>query len=45
MKIIVLEGSLHKKGSSNMLAEKFIKGAEEADHTVEVLDVAHMDRR
>lgn len=43
MKIIVLEGSPHKKGSSNMLAEKFIKGAEEAGHTVEVLDVAHMD--
>ena len=43
MKIIVLEGSPHKRGSSNMLAEKFIKGAEEAGHTVEVLDVAHMD--
>lgn len=43
MKIIVLEGSPHKKGSSNMLAEQFIKGAKEAGHTVTVLDTAHMD--
>ncbi len=42
MKIVVLEGSPHKKGSSNMLAEQFIKGATEAGHDVRVLDVAHM---
>ncbi len=43
MKIIVLEGSPHKNGSSNMLAGQFIKGAEDAGHTVSILDVAHMD--
>lgn len=42
MKIVVLEGSPHKKGSSNMLAEQFIKGAQEKGHTVNILDVAHM---
>lgn len=43
MRIVVLEGSPHKKGSSNLLAEQFIKGAEEAGHSVTVLDAAHMD--
>lgn len=43
MKIVVLQGSPHKKGSSNMLAKQFIKGATESGHTVCVLDVAHMD--
>ena len=43
MKILVLEGSPHKKGSSNTLAEQFIKGAEEVGHNVKVLDVAHMN--
>mgnify|MGYP000136774442 FL=1 len=41
MKIIVLEGSPNKKGSSNLLAEHFIKGAEEAGHSVEIVDAAH----
>lgn len=43
MKIVVLKGSPHKKGSSAMLAGEFIKGAREAGHKVEELDVAHMD--
>ena len=43
MKIVVLEGSPHKKGSSDLLAEQFIKGAEEAGHTVQILDAAHME--
>ena len=43
MKIVVLEGSPHKKGSSNMLAEQFVKGAKETGHNVEILHVAHMD--
>ena len=30
MKIIVLEGSPNQHGSSNMLADNFIRGAEEA---------------
>ena len=36
MKIIVLEGSPNQHGSSNMLADNFIRGAEEAGHTVKV---------
>ncbi|GLC80725.1 flavodoxin family protein [Lacrimispora brassicae] len=43
MRIVVLEGSPHKKGSSNLLAGEFIRGAQSAEHTVQVLDVAHMD--
>ncbi len=43
MKITVLQGSPHKKGSSNLLAEQFIKGAEEAGHSVTILDTAHMN--
>lgn len=45
MKIVVLAGSPHKKGSSNLLAEQFIQGAEESGHSVQVLDVAHMNIR
>ena len=41
MKIVVLEGSPNKKGSSNMLAEQFIQGATEAGHNVQVIDAAH----
>ncbi len=43
MKIVVLKGSPHKNGSSNMLAEQFIKGAVEAGHEIIALDAAHMD--
>lgn len=41
MKIAMLESSPHKNGASNTLAGHFIKGAEEAGHTVTVIDVAH----
>ena len=41
MKIAVLEGSPNKKGSSNLLAENFIRGAEEAGHSVRIIDAAH----
>ena len=40
MKIVVLEGSPNKHGSSNHLAQQFIRGAEEAGHTVTVVDAA-----
>lgn len=43
MKIVVIEGSPHKKGSSNLLAEQFMQGAKEAGHTVSILDAAHMN--
>lgn len=45
MKIVIIKGSPHKKGSSNMLTEQFIKGAQEAGHTVIEMDAAHMDIR
>ncbi len=41
MKIAVIEGSPNKHGSSNMLAEEFIRGAKEAGHNIEVIDTAH----
>lgn len=43
MKITVLQGSPHKNGSSNLLANEFIKGAKENGHSIEVLDVAHLN--
>ncbi len=43
MKIILLGGSPNKHGSSNMLAEHFKRGAEEAGHSVEIIDTAHAD--
>ena len=43
MKIVVLEGSPNRHGSSNLLAEEFIRGAREAGHTVEIIDAAHAD--
>lgn len=43
MKIVVLEGSPNKKGSTHILADCFRQGAEEAGHTVELLNVAHAD--
>ena len=43
MKIIILEGSPNRNGSSNMLAEQFCRGAEEAGHTADVVDAAHLD--
>lgn len=41
MRIAVLEGSPNKHGSSNMLADAFIRGAEENGNTVTVIDAAH----
>lgn len=43
MKIVIITGSPHKKGSSNCLAERFIEGAKEAGHSVERFDVAFMN--
>lgn len=42
MKIVILEGSPNKSGSSNMLADNFICGAEENGHRVEVIDAARV---
>ncbi len=43
MKIVMIKGSPHKKGSSNMLAEQFAKGAQETGHTIVEMDAAHMN--
>ena len=43
MKIVMLEGSPVKHGSSNSLAGQFKKGAEEAGHTVSVIDATRTD--
>ncbi len=43
MKIVIIKGSPHKNGSSNMLAEQFIKGAVEKGHNITELDAAHMN--
>lgn len=43
MNIIILMGSPNRKGSTSILVEQFIRGAEESGHTCEVLDVCHMN--
>ena len=43
MKILVLTGSPHKKGTSSLLAEQFIYGAEESGHEVNRFDSAFED--
>ncbi len=45
MRILMIEGSPHREGSSNMLAGEFARGAREAGHSVEVFDAAHADIR
>lgn len=41
MKILILEGSPNRKGSSHMLAEEFAKGAGETGHEVVSISAAH----
>ncbi len=41
MRILVIESSPHKRGSSNLLASAFIKGAEENGHEVTIFDAGH----
>lgn len=41
MNILVIKSSPHKNGSSNILADNFIKGAEESGHSVTVFDAGH----
>jgi multimeric flavodoxin WrbA len=43
MKIFIVEGSPHKNGSSNLLADSFIAGAREAGHEIDVFDAAGAD--
>lgn len=41
MNILVIKSSPHKHGSSNLLAEEFIRGAKESGHDVSVFDAGH----
>lgn len=43
MKILVIKSSPHKYGSSNLLADSFIRGAAEAGHEVTQFDAGHAD--
>lgn len=41
MKIIILMGSPNRKGSTSILVENFVKGAKEAGHECDIIDVCH----
>ena len=41
MKITILMGSPNRNGSTSLLVNEFVRGAEEAGHTCEVIDVCH----
>lgn len=41
MRILVIESSPYKSGSSNLLASSFIRGAEESGHEVILFDAGH----
>lgn len=43
MKIVILMGSPNSKGSTSILVEQFRKGAEESNHTVEVIEVCKLN--
>ena len=43
MKIVVLTGSSHKKGTSNTLVNEFIKGAESNGHTITRFDTPFLN--
>ena len=43
MRILAIESSPHKHGSSNLLAERFLAGAREAGHQTAVFDAARAD--
>ncbi len=45
MKILVLKSSGNKKGSSNMLADEFIRGARQSGHDITEYDVFRADIR
>ena len=43
MEITVLMGSPNQRGSTSILVDYFYKGASEAGHNVEIIDVCHAD--
>ncbi len=45
MRIVIVKGSPHRNGSSNMLAGRFADGAREAGHEIVEIDAAHLNIR
>ena len=45
MKITILMGSPNRNGSTSLLVNEFQRGAEEAGHSCEIIDVCHMNIR
>ena len=45
LQIVLLQASPNVHGSTSILAEQFTRGAEQAGHSVQRFDVAHMDIR
>ena len=43
MKIVVLMGSPNRHGSTDILVNEFVRGAKEAGHVAEVIDVCHLN--
>ena len=43
MKIVILMGSPNRSGSTSILVDSFVQGAESAGHTCEVIDVCRSD--
>ncbi len=43
MNIVLLQGSPNKNGSTNILAENFTKGAEDAGHSIVRFDISRMN--
>ena len=43
MKIVILQGSPNKNGSTAILTEEFIRGAKEAGHEVQRIDVDELN--
>ena len=41
MKIVILEGSPNRNGSTHLLVESFANGAKETGHSVQTVDAAH----
>ncbi len=42
MKIVILMGSPNQNGSTKILVDSFVQGAESAGHACEIVDVCHM---
>ena len=42
MQITVIEGSPHLKGASSTIANRFVEGARDAGHTVDVIEVVRL---